>query len=62
VGFCRFSRAPGHRAVPGGMAKSIFIMMIVETETISTRLANGVHLPSVIHDFGFPGWPELNLD
>jgi len=44
------------------MAKSIFIMMIVETETISTRLANGVHLPSVIHDFGFPGWPELNLD
>jgi len=26
------------------------------------HLAHGLHLFYAIHDFGFPGWPEPNLD
>jgi hypothetical protein len=28
----------------------------------SMHLANGLQSIKVIHDFGFPGWPEPNLD
>jgi hypothetical protein len=37
-------------------------MAIIGMSRIGMRLANGVHLVCAIHDFGFPGWPELNLD
>jgi hypothetical protein len=25
-------------------------------------MANGLHFYGLIHEIGFPGWPELNLD
>jgi hypothetical protein len=29
---------------------------------IPTNMAGRVHLLRVIHEIGFPGWPDLNLD
>jgi hypothetical protein len=42
--------------------KSIFIIKLDEAVNPGQHLACSVQFRRAIHDFGFPGWPELNLD
>ncbi len=62
MGFCRFRAmkfAITRRPVLG---KIHFIKEMRNPLRGHKHLANGVHSTRLIHDFGFPGWPELNLD
>ena len=43
-------------------AKLLVFSELGEMTASGPHLANGLQFIKAIHDFGFPGWPELNLD